>query len=113
MDYSQLTTANKDKKHCLASPVKLPSLYFVFFMSFLPLEDNRITLQLITARHRKRLRESRLHSYTFDEDDDEEDAADEDNHNSGRNAFKERMREQNYNREVVGIDKTPGEFSGF
>jgi len=59
------------------------------------------------ARHRKRLRESRLHSYTFDEDDDEEDAADEDNHNSRRNAFKERMREQNYNREVVGIDKTP------
>ena len=30
MAYSLLTTANKDKKHCLASPVKLPTLYFVF-----------------------------------------------------------------------------------
>ena len=80
--------------------------YFIFCWGFQPFEDNRLTSQLIKGRHRKRLRESRRHSYTLQEEVDEEDEEKDENNQRIRIIHRERQHQQVQHQ--GGIDDSHG-----
>ena len=80
--------------------------YFIFCWGFQLLENNRITSQIIKGRHRKRLRESRRHSYTLQEEVDEEDEEKDENNQRIRIIHRERQHQQVQHQ--GGIDDSHG-----
>ena len=90
----------------MTGKTKIFFTYFIFCGSFQPLEDNRITLQLIKGRHRKRLRESRRHSYTLQEEVDEEN--EENDENNQRIQIINRGRQHQQVQHEGGIDDSYG-----